>query len=74
MPYDDRGRDWSTAAANLGTPRIGGHPEAKKRQGPDSTQTLRGSMDLLTPEFQTFILQNCETKFCCFEPPSLLQP
>lgn len=65
-PSDSRGRNWSDVAASEGVPRTNSlHQKPGGKKG--SAQNLRESMTLLTPEFQTFSLQDCErVSFCCF--------
>ena len=68
MPCDDRGRDWSDAAASQGVPRIASHNQ-KLGGKKDSIQSFRGSMVLLAPWFWTSSLHYYERiYFCCFKP------
>ena len=47
--YDERGRDWSDAAASQGEPRTDGHHKKLGRDKAGFSQESQMSMALLTP-------------------------
>ena len=69
-PSEERGRDWSYIAKELGFPGVMcGAPEAGR--GKEGVLPTGWSVDLPTLSFWTTGLQNKETKHSsCFEPPS----
>lgn len=63
------GRDWTYATTISKLPAAAEVGRGKKGSLP---RVFKGSIVLLTPEFQNFILQNYDRiNFCCFRPPNL---
>lgn len=69
--------DWSNVFTSQGTQKVAGnHQNLRKDNKRIFPRAFRESMVLLTPQFQTFYLQNYQTiNFCYLKPPidTLLQ-